>query len=381
MNRRQMISITGGAMLSELCDPKPKPSVDDRVALVKCDGYDQFEQQLGIAFDRIGGIQRLVRGKTVAVKLNLAGNPRTWPSRNEQGELFRTNPQSVQATISLLVKAGARRIRILESFFPARQDHALWARYSLRPDQIHHKGVSIIWENIQNLGNYKQYVRGKVPCGALVYPAYHLSPALFECDVYVSMAKLKQHWITGVSLSMKNNFGITPCSLYGGDCGPSGNEQPRKERADVLHNGLIPVPAGVDGEVDPYSPRDPGFRIPRIVVDLLQVRPIDLAVVDGVATVSGGEGPWIPGMQPVHPGLIIVGRNAVSVDAVGVAVMGYKNPAAARGEPPFVRADNTLRLADEAQLGTCDLRRIDNNGDLSLEKARALYQSNTVFNL
>lgn len=380
MNRRQMISITGAAILSELFDPKPRKPVDDQVALVKCDGYDQFEQQLGEAFKNIGGIQQLVRGKTVAVKLNLAGNARTWPSRNAQGERFRTNPQSVQATISLLVKAGARRIRLLESFFPARQDHSLWHRYDLRPEQIHHKGVPIVWENIQNLGNYKHYVRRKVPHGALVYPAYHLSPALFECDVYVSMAKLKQHSIAGVSMSMKNNFGITPCSLYGGDCGLSGNEQPTKERADVLHNGLIPVPAGVDAELDPYSPRDPGFRIPRIVVDLLQVRPIDLAIVDGVDTVSGGEGPWIPGLQPIHPRLIIAGRNAVNVDAVGMAAMGYQNPAAARGEPPFVRADNTLRLAEEAQLGTCDLKKIKTIGD-SFDESRNLYNSGNVHKL
>ncbi|WP_162601303.1 DUF362 domain-containing protein [Occallatibacter savannae] len=362
-----MISLTTARMLSELCPPKLKRSVNDRVALVSCSDYGQFEQQLGTALDSIGDVKKLVHGKTVAVKVNLAGDPRVWPSAVPGGEVFRTNPQSVRATISLLVKAGARRIRILESFFPASQEHSLWARYHLRTDQIHHKGVPIIWENIQNLGNHKHYVRRK-PCNPLVYPAYHLSPALFQCDVYVSMAKLKQHWLAGVTMSMKNNFGITPCSLYGGDCGRDGNEQPRKERADVLHNGIIPVPAGVDAELDPNSPRDPGFRVPRIVVDLLQVRPIDLAIVDGVDTLSGGEGPWIPGIQQVHPGIIIVGRNAVNTDAVGTAVLGY-DPLSERGEPPFVRSDNTLRLADEALLGTCDVRKIDLVG-LTLDDAR-----------
>jgi uncharacterized protein (DUF362 family) len=355
-----MIAMTGAAALSKLCSPKPWSPQDQQVALVQCDGYDQFEARLGVALTVIG-FKELVRGKTVALKVNLAGNPKNWPPRGSSHDTsFRTNPRSVQAVISLLAAAGARRIRILESFFPPRQDHALWHNYCLEPEKIHHKGVPIVWENIQNLGNYKNYVQRNVPCdGALLYSSYHLSPALFECDVYVSLAKLKEHWIAGVSMSMKNNFGITPCSLYGGDCGPSGNEQPTKERADVLHNGLIPVPAGVGAEVDPYSSRDPGFRIPRIVVDLLQVRPIHLAIVDGVDSVSGGEGPWIPGLRPIHPRLIIAGRNAVSVDAVGVTQMGYQNPAAARGEPPFVRADNVLRLADEARLGTCDLKKIE----------------------
>jgi hypothetical protein len=40
----------------------------------------------------------------------------------------------------------------------------------------------------------------------------------------------------------------------------------------------------------PDSPRDPGYRIPRIVADLVRARPIDLAIVDGVESIRGGEG-------------------------------------------------------------------------------------------
>jgi hypothetical protein len=121
----------------------------------------------------------------------------------------------------------------------------------------------VAWENVQNLGNYKQYVRMKVPWGGYAYPAYHLNPAFYQCDVYASMAKLKNHWIAGVTMTMKNNFGNTPCSLYGGDCGPNGNERPTKERGEVLHNGTTPAPSGVDAELHPNSPRDPGYRVPR----------------------------------------------------------------------------------------------------------------------
>ena len=87
-------------------------------------------------------------------------------------------------------------------------------------------GTQVDWENVQNLGNYKQYVRLKVPWGGYVYPAYTINQALYQCDVYASMAKLKNHWIAGVTMTMKNNFGNTPCSLYGSDCGASGNERP-----------------------------------------------------------------------------------------------------------------------------------------------------------
>ena len=63
---------------------------------------------------------------------------------------------------------------------------------------------------------------------------------------------------------------------------------------------------------------------------------------------AGGEGPWSPGARPCSPGVLIVGTNAVTVDAVGVAVMGF-DPMADRGTAPFERCDSTLRLAEEAR--------------------------------
>jgi uncharacterized protein (DUF362 family) len=90
--------------------------------------------------------------------------------------------------------------------------------------------------------------------------------------------------------------------------------------------------------------------------------------VDGVETVRGGEGPWLPGLEKMTPGVIIAGRNAVCVDAVGMAVMGY-DPCAERGTSPFIRGDNSLRLAEEAGIGTRDLKRIEVVG-LSIKDAR-----------
>ena len=41
-----------------------------------------------------------------------------------------------------------------------------------------------------------------------------------------------------------------------------------------------------------------------------------------------------------------------------MAVMGY-DPQAARGQNPFLRGDNTLKLAESAGVGTADLSRIE----------------------
>jgi uncharacterized protein (DUF362 family) len=125
----------------------------------------------------------------------------------------------------------------------------------------------------------------------------------------------------------------------------------------------------VDAELHPDSPRDPGYRVPRIVVDQVGIRPIDLAIVDGVETVRGGEGPWLPGgVEKMTPGVIIAGRNPVGVDTVGMAVMSY-DPRADRGTSPFIRGDNTLKLAEAVGIGTTDLNRIEVVG-LSIKEAK-----------
>lgn len=337
-----------------------------RVAIVRCRNYGDFGGQLSSAFDKIGGVQKLVKGKTVALKLNLTGNPARFPLTPDLP--YRTDGSTVATTVHLLAKAGAKRVRIIESFFPASQDPALWARYGLDVKSINNLGTKVEWENVQNLGNYKKYVRLAVPWGGYMYPAYYINQAYTECDVYASLSKLKNHWIAGVTMSMKNNFGNTPCSLYGGDCGADGNENPTKERGDVLHAGKTKAPSGVDAELHPDSPRDPGYRVPRILVDQVGIRPIDLAIVDGVETVRGGEGPWLPGLERMTPGVILVGRNPVCTDAVGMAVMSYDTQGD-RESAPFVRGDNSLKLAEAVGIGTCNLNRIEVAG-LSIKEAR-----------
>ena len=54
----------------------------------------------------------------------------------------------------------------------------------------------------------------------------------------------------------------------------------------------------------------------------------------------------------------MAGLNPVSTDAVAMAVMGF-DPMADRGTPPFERCDSTLKLAEEAGVGTRDLKRIE----------------------
>ncbi|HMD19178.1 MAG TPA: hypothetical protein VKH40_02605, partial [Alloacidobacterium sp.] len=99
MNRREMLATTGAATLAALCVPKlmKADAPASRVAIVPCRDYAQYGKQLSLAFDQIGGIEKLVRGKTVALKLNLTGNPKNFPLTPDLP--YRTDPQSVAATV------------------------------------------------------------------------------------------------------------------------------------------------------------------------------------------------------------------------------------------------------------------------------------------
>jgi uncharacterized protein (DUF362 family) len=351
MTRRELLALAGVAASGTV-----KASPVSTVAIARSRAYDsKIYGTLQTMFDQLGGLVPVVRGKTVALKLNLTGNPARFPVK--AGLPYRTEPSTVLAVCHLMARAGAKRIRILESFFPARQEMELWARYGLDIAAIENCGTRVEWENTNNLGRAGKYTRLNVPGGGLVFPAYDLNHSFTDCDAYVSMSKLKNHWIAGVTMTMKNNFGLTPCSLYGGDAGASGNEDPRQERGPVGHQGSHTPPKGVPQELHPDSPREPGFRVPRIVVDLCAVRPVDLSIVDGIETIRGGEGEWNQGIERMTPGLLIAGRNQVCTDAVCTAVMGF-DPRATRGRSAFVRGDNTLLLAETAGLGSADLGKI-----------------------
>jgi uncharacterized protein (DUF362 family) len=195
----------------------------------------------------------------------------------------------------------------------------------------------------------------------MLFKAYDVNRSYLDCDVFVSLAKLKEHSVAGVTLSMKNCFGITPCTIYGQGAGIDEPAQVVKGGRAMLHDGRRQPSKTALPENDPASPRDPGYRVPRVTVDLAAARPIHLAIIDGISTVAGGEGPWVKGFRPVHAGLLIAGTNCVTTDAVSTALMGF-DPLADRGTAPFERCDSTLKLAEQLGIGTRDLKRIEVRG-------------------
>lgn len=355
-----------GGLLTEAHSQEKVTAPTAPVALARCDNYDlpQLTQQMGVMLDQVGGLKKLVSGKTVAVKVNLTGSPINRALGLPAGRTIHTHPNVVLALATLLDRAGAKRIRFVEGTYSAAPMPQTLKAVGWDLSALTALNAKVEFEDTRNRGQGQKYHEVKVPGGGNLFPAYLLNHSYVDCDTYISLAKLKNHRTAGVTLSLKNNFGITPTALYGQH---EPNENSTSARGDIFHDGKSAPAAGLPQELHPESPRVPSYRVPRHTVDAASIRPLDLAFLDGIETVSGGEGPWYEGLALQQPHLLIAGRNPVCTDAIATVCMGY-DPQGASATGPYP-GDNHLALAAKRGLGTNDPRRIEVVG-LSLEKAK-----------
>lgn len=172
--------------------------------------------------------------------------------------------------------------------------------------------------------NDPPYTTFRVPAGGLMFDEYVLTEEMATADALVSVAKMKSHLAAGVTLTMKNLFGIPPTSVYG---------SPRR----YLHATI---------------------RLPRVLADLgLILRPC-LNVIDGIVGQAKQEwhGPAI------EAGWLVVGDNTVATDVVGMTLMGVQ-PDGDYPDSPFHFDRNPVRLAAERGLGPLSLDEIEIRGD------------------
>lgn len=357
MTRREWLAVMGAAPLAAAPSLPTAP-----VSLAKVPTYDEdLVAVFTRMFDQVGGAGKLVKNKTVTIKLNLTGSPSLRFRGKALGSTHYSHPKTVAAMAHVLHRAGAKRLRFTESAWATSgplEEYLLDSGWNVR--QLLAAAPIIEFENTNALGKGKLYHRFKVPGGGLIFPAYDLNHAYHDTDVFMSMAKLKNHETCGITLSMKNIFGITPASIYGDDAGKDEpNENPTKGRAETCHFGKRQPARSAPAELNPSSNRESTYRMPRITAELVSARPIDIAFIDGVETMTGGEGPWIRNQLGLAtPGVMLLGTNPVTTDAVGAAVMGY-DPRAPRGAAPFQKCDNTLLLAEQLGIGTADLKNIE----------------------
>ena len=335
VSRRAFLKMLGGSaagvVLGTTTNTLGKPQVyRPRVSIAEATDYEPqlIRRKLQELLDNLGGLRDVVGfGDRVAIKVNLTGGTKIKPLAGAAPiESYVTHPQVVQALCELLRDAGASRLYIVEGIFDGRSYMDWGYEAFARP-------MNATLVNLNSPEPYADFAQTSVGQRWFVYRDFSLNHLLEEVDTFISVAKMKCHWWAGVTLSMKNLVGIAPVNAY--------NSSPLDTNRSSFH-----------GTSDLT-----GLRLPRVILDLNQARPIDLAIIDGIKTVEGGEGPWVDATQ-VDPGVLIAGKNAVSTDAVAMAVMGF-DPTADMPSAPFLRGLNHLNMAHEVGLGTNRLDEIE----------------------
>ena len=160
-----------------------------------------------------------------------------------------------------------------------------------------------------------------VPGGGNMFDRYTLNSCWSEADAVVSVAKMKNHGFMGVTMCMKNLFGITP----------------------------VPRP---HGRIRTYFHH--AIRLPYVLPDLAMITQPCLNIVDAMTGQYGQE--W--GGEGRITDALLAGDQTTATDACGVYLMGH-DPKSDWPTPPFRRDRNHLLVAAERGFGTVDLDEID----------------------
>ena len=172
------------------------------VAILKVRNYqDRLRENLLAGLDALGFTAKDLAGRRVVLKPNLVEPRRDVTHIN-------TNPLVVQAAIEVFLHWGAESVVVAEGAGHMRDAHRVVEESGLA-DVLVEDGTSFVDLNfapttvVPNAGGVS-----KMP--SLVIPRI-----VNESDFFVSMAKMKLHHWAGVTLSMKNLFGIMPGAFYG----------------------------------------------------------------------------------------------------------------------------------------------------------------------
>lgn len=310
----------------------PKPIV----ALTRCrhDSSDEaVAEAVHATIELAGGIpEKVRRARKILVKPNYVGansKPSDDAIKRFEGRLVSCSEPCINRAVVAALRAAnpgaeivfaegidARAPRTAEDVFRAMDAPRLVDEYGVKLLNANDAPVEPV----------------PVPGGGLIHRAVHLNRELADVDAVVSVAKLKAHGTAGVTMSIKNMFGILPRSYYG------------STHRNFMHTNY--------------------FRLMRVVVDIATTLKPDLAVVDGLVASDYGMD-----HEPREMDVLLAGHDPVATDAVGAAVMGF-DPETDFPNEPFLVSENHLRLAAKAGVGTLRLAETELRG-LPLVEARA----------
>jgi uncharacterized protein (DUF362 family) len=252
---------------------RPRFAVDlrkarSRVAVLSADAYSEKLEMTLLAGLRLFPID--VRGKCVLLKPNLV---------EDLPEPVNTNAVLVGAAARCFLQLGARRVVVGEGPGHQRDTELVVASAGLKPI-LREKRIEFVDLNRAEVRRVKLGARYSglselwLPCEALA------------SEFVVSMPKVKTHHWAGVTLSLKNMFGIVPGMKYG---------WPK----NALHW------AGIHESV----------------LDIAATVPIHFVIADGI-TAMEGNGPLHGDPRALHK--IVLSDDPVAADATCARLMGIE---------------------------------------------------------
>jgi uncharacterized protein (DUF362 family) len=276
--RRLMVSAAGlavGGMTTARLLPEEMLLLDrrplrSRVAVISAEEYSEHLDELLLSCLREFRLN--LRGKSVLLKPNFV--------EYIAGVEVNTNPVVVGAAAEALLRLGAKSVVVGEGPGHQRDTYLVLAESGLA-DQLQSQKISFVDLNRDELV--------KVPTRATYTGLEHLwlPRTVLASDFVVSMPKIKTHHWAGVTLSMKNMFGVVPGTKYG---------WPK----NVLH----------------------WKGIHRSILDICATAPMHFVIADGVVAMEG-NGPLHGSHR--HLGKIVLADDPVAADFTCARLMGL-NP-------------------------------------------------------
>ncbi len=249
----------------------------------------------GLVWESLREFQPPVRDKKVLIKPNFV--------EPDAHGVINTHPAVIQAAREAFLRLGAKSVIIGEGPGHERDTEGIVEGLRLRNyvGPLEDVFVDLNTDDVSTVSTRTHASKLK---------SLSLPKKVLDADYVVSMPKMKTHHWVGVTLSLKNMFGIVPGNCYG---------WPK----NVLHW------AGIS----------------RSILDINStVRP-DFAIVDGIVAMEG-NGP-IQGARK-ESGLLVLGDDPVAVDATCARIMGLvpaRNQDHSGGRECFERPDPVRRSA------------------------------------
>lgn len=271
-----------------------------RVAIVKVDGdcSSGIERAMGMV-----GLEPVKRGDTVLIKPNLVE-----PAAPDSGQV--TSLRVIEGTVCYCRDHGARRVIIGEGPGYYQPETCLRECFTMTGVDELARRLGVEWVLFDE--HPFRHIRG-VP--GVTPDDFRVTRFVFECDCLINLPVLKTHYLTGVTLAMKNLKGCL-------------------KRED--------------------KPRFHWYDLSRAVVELCRIIRPQVNVIDATArhvVRQLGSGYNVEDRM-AGGGLLIVGSDIVAVDAVGSALMGL--------DPAGVRM---IQEGARAGLGEASLARIEIVGE------------------